>query len=230
MRDIMIVFRKEMKEWLHAKGGLASIVFNLLIYMGMFGVVLPLAQVEIWKVPNQLLVFYFFFLPSLIASTTTADAFAGERERKTLETLLSTRLSDRAIFLGKLAAVFVYTATMLFAVDLTVLTVVNIADGSPHFFMFPGETLFMLGPLAWIVTLFVANLGLFISLKVQSARIAQQIGSFGSLLISLPVLFGVVELSMSWKNLLMVGTVLLVAVAVSTAASIALFQRQKLIQ
>lgn len=230
MRDIITVFRKEMKEWLHAKGGLATIFFNLLIYMGIFGVVLPLAQVEIWKVPNQLTVFYFFFLPSMIASTTTADAFAGERERKTLETLLSTRLSDRAIFLGKLAAVFVYTATMLFAVDLTVLTVANIADSSPHFFMFPGETLFVLGPVAWIITLFAANLGLFISLKVPSARIAQQIGSFGSLIISLPFLFGVIGLSMSWNSLIIAGIVLLAAAVLSTAASIALFQRQKLIQ
>lgn len=230
MRDIITVFRKEMNEWLHAKGGMASIFFNLLIFMGIFGVVLPLAQVEIWKVPNQLTVFYFFFLPSMIASTTTADAFAGERERKTLETLLSTRLSDRAIFLGKLAAVFVYTATMLFAIDLTVLTVVNIADGSPHFFMFPGETLFVFGPVTWIVTLFAANLGLFISLKVPSARIAQQIGSFGSLIISLPFLFGVIGLSMSWRNLIIAGIVLLAAAVLSTAASIALFQRQKLIQ
>jgi len=230
MRDVIIIFRKEMKEWLRAKGGLASIVFNLLIYMGMFGVVLPLAQVEIWKAPHQLLVFYFFFLPSMVASTTTADAFAGERERKTLETLLSTRLSDRAIFLGKLAAIFVYTATILFAVDLTVLAVVNIADSSPHIFMFPGETLFMLGPLAWIITLFVANLGLFISLKVSSARIAQQIGSFGSLIISLPFLFGVVGLSMSWKSLITAGIALLAAAVLSTAASIRLFQRQKLIQ
>jgi ABC-2 type transport system permease protein len=230
VRDVMTVFRKEMKEWLYAKGGLVSIVFNLLIYMGIFGVVLPLAQVEIWKVPNQLTVFYFFFLPSLIASTTTADAFAGERERKTLETLLSTRLSDRAIFLGKLAAVFVYTATMLLAVDLTVLSVVNIADGSPQFFMFPKETLFALGPLAWIITLLVANLGLFISLKVPSARIAQQIGSFGSLVISLPFLFGLAQLSMTMKNLVIAGIILLAAVVLSTAASIALFQRQKLIQ
>ena len=62
------------------------------------------------------------------------------------------------------------------------------------------------------------------------ARIAQQIGSFGSLVISLPFLFGLAQLSMTMKNLFIAGIILLAAVVLSTAASIALFQRQKLIQ
>ena len=37
-----------------------------------------------------------------------ADSFAGERERHTLETLLASRLSDRAILFGKIAACIAY--------------------------------------------------------------------------------------------------------------------------
>ena len=43
-----------------------------------------------------------FALPLLVVGVMIPDSFAGERERKTLETLLSSRLPDRAILFGKL--------------------------------------------------------------------------------------------------------------------------------
>jgi len=45
------------------------------------------------------------FLPLALAGVMSIDTFAGERERQTLETLLASRLPDRAIILGKVAAV-----------------------------------------------------------------------------------------------------------------------------
>ncbi|HHW87666.1 MAG TPA: ABC transporter permease subunit [Chloroflexi bacterium] len=44
-------------------------------------------------------------LPSTLAGAMITDAIAGERERQTLETLLASRLSDRAILLGKVVAI-----------------------------------------------------------------------------------------------------------------------------
>ena len=38
----------------------------------------------------------------MMVSSLVADSFAGERERHTLETLLASRLPDRAILAGKL--------------------------------------------------------------------------------------------------------------------------------
>jgi len=40
----------------------------------------------------------------LIVMSIVPDSFAGERDRATLETLLASRLPDRAILLGKVAA------------------------------------------------------------------------------------------------------------------------------
>lgn len=44
----------------------------------------------------------FLIIPLMVASVIAADSFAGERERRTLETLLYTPTSDRELFLGKL--------------------------------------------------------------------------------------------------------------------------------
>src|SRR5258705_13563545 len=47
-------------------------------------------------------------LPFMILQSIIVDSFAGERERHTLETLLASRLSDRAILLGKFGAAVPY--------------------------------------------------------------------------------------------------------------------------
>ena len=41
-------------------------------------------------------------MPVMLVGLTIADSFAGERERHTLPTLLASRLSDRAILIGKI--------------------------------------------------------------------------------------------------------------------------------
>ncbi len=41
-------------------------------------------------------------MPVMLVGLTIADSFAGERERQTLPTLLASRLSDRAILIGKI--------------------------------------------------------------------------------------------------------------------------------
>jgi len=42
--------------------------------------------------------------PAMLAGSLAADAFAGERERRTLETLLATPISDRSLVVDKTIA------------------------------------------------------------------------------------------------------------------------------
>ena len=49
----------------------------------------------------------YLIVPLMVASVIAADAFAGEKERRTLEALLYTPTTDRELLLGKLAAGFV---------------------------------------------------------------------------------------------------------------------------
>ena len=50
---------------------------------------------------------FFLIMPLMFASVIAAEAFAGERERKTIEPLLYTSATDTELFLGKVLAAFV---------------------------------------------------------------------------------------------------------------------------
>lgn len=229
MRDVWIVCRKELYEWLRTRSSVVAFLFNMLVFVGVFGILMPLVQPGLFRVATPFLIFYFFFLPSQIAVMTVADSFAGERERKTLETLLATRLPDRSIFIGKLLAVLLYTAVLLLAVDVSVLVVVNLADPAPEVFLFSPPILFALGPLALAVTLFVANVGLLVSLRVRTVRAVQQLCSFGILALSLPMILGVVHVKFDWPWLIGAFASTFGVACIFTVYSISRFQRDKLI-
>ena len=55
---------------------------------------------------------FFAFLPGVGAAAIAADAFAGERERRTLDTLLSSPVEERTILVGKAAAAVVFGVTI----------------------------------------------------------------------------------------------------------------------
>ena len=58
----------------------------------------------------------FLFMTMSLAATSilTADSFAGERERKTIEPLLAAPISDSELFLGKVLASFLPTLTSMY--------------------------------------------------------------------------------------------------------------------
>ena len=71
--------------------------------IAVFGVFLPLQNGASW-VTSPITMVYWAWMPLMLVTGVIADSFAGERERHTLETLLASRLPDRAILLGKVAA------------------------------------------------------------------------------------------------------------------------------
>lgn len=128
----------------------------------------------------------FLIVPLLVSSGVAADSFAGERERKTLESLLYTPLTDLELFAGKVAgAWFTAIAVALGGFVLYALTV-NLA-GWPVMgrVFFPNVTWILL--LLWVVPA-VALLGLgavvLISARVETAHEAFQAGG----LVVLPVI------------------------------------------
>jgi ABC-2 type transport system permease protein len=104
---------------------------------------------------------------------TIADAFAGERERHTLETLLASPATDRAILLGKMGAQ--YTLVLAHVV------VVSVAAGI--------TSAVLLGPVGLLVTVaglvggsvagfltasFIVGLGTLLSLRAPTVKKAQE--------------------------------------------------------
>src|SRR6476660_5544398 len=100
--DFATVLWKEWKEILleRAAGGSG---LRPLIMVGLIGIFLPLRLGPLrYFAPQSVLGLIVVSLAGILA--VVPDAFAGERERHTLETLLASRLPDRSILLGKLAA------------------------------------------------------------------------------------------------------------------------------
>ena len=99
MNDIWTMMWKELKDLLFQGGWRASI--RPLLLIGILGIYLPLQFGLQWLALPLLEMFVIFWIPFFIIISFIGDAIAGERERHTLETLLASRISDRAIYWGR---------------------------------------------------------------------------------------------------------------------------------
>lgn len=133
---------------------------------------------------------FFLVIPLMASSVIASDSFAGEKERKTIEALLATPLSDSELFFGKILVSFVPSMIVTFVSFLIYALTVDILS----FPLFQGRIL--LPNLNWILLIFglaptmaLASIGLtvMISAKVKGFREAQQI----SVVLLIPI-FGMV--------------------------------------
>ncbi len=179
--DVWLVATKEFREVALRQGGSRGSVFNLVLIVAVFGVFMPLQAGLSW-VQTPWLLFTWTWLPLFMVSALVADSFAGERERHTLETLLTTPLSDHAILFGKLLAAVLYGYGMLLVVFAVSLVTVNLRHGTWRYpLLFPGEVTLGVLVIGFLVTLFVASIGVMISLKAKTVRQAGQTLSLGIL-------------------------------------------------
>ncbi len=122
----------------------------------------------------------FLIIPIMVSSVIASDSFAGEKERKTIEALLATSLSDGEMLLGKILVSFapaVVVTTVAFIIYSAVVDYMTLGlfDGR---FLFPNtiwlSLIFGLAP-----ALAFANIGLtvIISARVKGVREAQQISA-----------------------------------------------------
>ncbi len=127
----------------------------------------------------------FLTIPIFTASVIAADSFAGEKERKTSEVLLSMPVSNGELLFGKLLASFVPTMLLtlaMFAIYGSIVNVLAMSAFSAH--ILPTQTWLMM--LATSPFLAVATIAIvvFVSSHVKGIKEAQQI----STLLVLPIL------------------------------------------
>jgi len=132
-----------------------------------------------WSDPIAPILLFQLF-PAAIASMIAADAFAGERERRTLETLLATPVKEMAIFVGKTlcavsAALFVSMATLACA-----LVVERVQLGQTHLSIAMVVSV-VVG--SFSASLLTSSVAVAISSRVDVARSAQQMASMAALAI-----------------------------------------------
>lgn len=243
MNDILIVMFKELKEFWRARGGMRSRLVSFLPVFFVFGVFWPLQGREAWVSLPFLPGLLFMLLPLTLAGGTAADSFAGERERHTLETLLSTRLSDRDIYVGKVLATTIYCTGLVWACALIALITLNVTRGAEPVFWYASISWLLITLGTLLLAVLMTAIGVLVSLRAATVRAAAQTFSLVTLLVfvGVPLLVqflpptaqvALAEALTSANMTLLVLTVggtIAIADAVLLALGIARFQRTRLI-
>ncbi len=181
--DVWTVARKEWMEWVATPGFLIQPLVVVII----FGVFAPLVAGRLW-LDYPIVQWLWSWLPLVMSGGMVADTFAGERERDTLEALLASRLPDRAIVLGKVAAVTVYGWGITLICWLAGWLSMRLAYDAAFATAMPDGAFVLAWPvvLTALAACLVACIGVLISLRAASVRQAQQLMSvamLGTLLI-----------------------------------------------
>jgi ABC-2 type transport system permease protein len=185
--DILTIIWKEARELLVQRSGLRGGWAGLLVLIGVFGILMPLQSGREWlSSPTTILLWA--WVPFILVNSVVADSFAGERERHTLETLLASRLSDRAILIGKICAAIAYGWGITLISLLIALVTINIAHGGGEFLFFPFNIGLAILSLSFLVAWLAAGLGVLVSLRAASVRQAQQTLSLAFLFLFVPLL------------------------------------------
>ncbi|HUW65061.1 MAG TPA: ABC transporter permease [Spirochaetia bacterium] len=183
LTDILTVALKEWQEMLPWSAGRRGTLYRLLLIVGLFGVFFPWQSGPSWVTAPQILIFS-PYVAFFLVTTVVADSFAGERERHTLETLLSTRLPDRAIFLGKVTGAlgFGWAVAILMSV-LAGLATANLTAGRGEFLSY--SAINWLGSLALSLlgAGLAAGIGVLLSLRAATVKQVQQNMALAMLLI-----------------------------------------------
>lgn len=145
------------------------------------------AQLMIYVMVLYFFAPFFLIIPVMASSVLGSDSFAGERERKTIEALLATPISDSELFMGKILVSFIPAMLVTF-VSFGIYTVlIDVLTYS----LFGGMLLlpnvnFLIMILGVAPALALCSIGLtvMISAKVKGFREAQQI----SVVLLIPVL------------------------------------------
>jgi len=191
MRSVMLLARKDIKEAFGRRLILVRLLIPAVLLPVFYGVVTGLMVREAAHNPKvlapllgqvPLFASIVVLLGSLVAVMITADAIAGEKERRTIETLLATPASDMEIFAGKLLAGLVPAIAIGYAGGLIYVVAERVTAGGvsmpPAAFLVTARIILGGVPL---VAAILAALGVVISARCSTVTAATQLSSFASM-------------------------------------------------
>lgn len=170
---------------------------------------------------NYILPVFFLMIPIMASSVMSATSFVGEREKRTLETLLYCPLSLKQIFRAKVAASFLlsmFVSAVSFAAMLLVLeTETYLITGG---LLLPDiKWLLILLLVAPAISLIAITLTVRVSARAQSVEDAQQ----GAVFLLLPLLLMIIG---QFTGVLLISAWILLALGLVCAALAALLLRK----
>jgi ABC-2 type transport system permease protein len=174
---------KEMREIFLAEGRPAVQMAVAGVFDLVFGIAVPLFvaslfldELGLWGTVGVLcaaVIGLSAFMGILGPMPTIADAFAGERERHTLETLLASPVPDRAILWGKMAAQYLLVGAHVVLVSLTAGITSAVLLGLPGLLVLAvGLTAGAVA--AGVTSSFIVGLGILLSLRAPTVKKAQE--------------------------------------------------------
>jgi ABC-2 type transport system permease protein len=229
MRDVLAVLEKELREIIGDRQSRRGGFVQAIVIVGVMGVLYPASTPQFWRSAHPLAIVYYAFFPGVLAVTVAADAFAGERERKTLETLLATPLGEWAILVGKSAAAVVWSLTVTAVAFVCAIVTVNVVTRQGGLFL-PAPVL-VAGTLggALASSSLLTGVAILLSMRVPVARSAQQMTS----LLSMVVFGGIAAawagfgLALTWRNVFVAEALLGVLALGAMEAARASFRRDR---
>jgi ABC-2 type transport system permease protein len=235
MNDLVTMMWKEAKDLLF-QGGWRALIRPVLL-VGILGVYLPLQFGLGWLELSPIEMYVVLWIPFSIIISFIGDAIAGERERHTLETLLASRISDRAILLGKVIVTVGYAWGMALVGLLLGLVLVNLLSGHGSWaFYHPVDVFLEALALSLLSSVLGASAGVLISLRSATVRQAQQILSVGTLVLIFGGIFALRALPVNFVSSLSYSQFLGLSIAVIAVLdtillglSLVSFQRSRLI-
>jgi ABC-2 type transport system permease protein len=126
-------------------------------------------------------------LPLMVSAVLAADAFAGEKERRTLEGLLHLPIADRDLFLAKLLSAFLPALGITWggAVVYTIVANLSAWSATGHLIIPFGQWLVMMIWVAPAVAMLSLGLLVLVSSRAKTTQEANQLGGA----VILPLIF-----------------------------------------
>ena len=170
--DILTVMWKERKAMFRTQGRRGQTIMTLLspLFLATF---MPWQIGADW-VESSMSVMLAAIVPFILVGITIPDAFAGERERHTLPTLLASRLPDRALLIGKIAGSVALGWVTTLVVLLISLVSVNVTHWQGRVLVFKPSLLVADTVVSFLVALVTAGLGVLFSMRSETVQQAQQ--------------------------------------------------------
>jgi uncharacterized membrane protein SpoIIM required for sporulation len=166
------------------------------------------------------------FFPMSFSLVIALETFVGEKERKSLEPLLATPLTDAQLYLGKvLAAVFPPMITSYLGITVYVIGLFLFAD-----WVVPGETFVQILLLTTVQGIIMVAAAVIVSSQTTSVRAANLLASF--IIIPTAFLLQVEAIIMFWGNirgLWWLILALIVTAFIFVRMGIQVFNREELI-
>ncbi len=231
MGMVMAVLRKEFLEVVADRQSFRGTALQSLIFFAIAGLFFPWrsAQGEMWSSLSVMLTMY-ALLPTVVATSVAADAFAGELERGTLESLLATAVTDTAVFWGKALTAVSLSLTLSLACLLSALFITLYVHRLPLSIVDPiAIGLVLLGHIGAATCL--TAIAIYVSAKVKVARAAQQALSIGTLVSIFGLTASAPYLKLAeWPRVATGELLLLLAGCAALAAMARFFRRDRIFE